>query len=823
MLSLKLALRTLKRFRLYTLINAASLVLSLVCVLSLSRYIYRECTIDNELPDHERVFFTVFDRFVMDKDIPPREVLQYYRPDFEATETYEKDIFTNNEKISDKCVISELNLTDEIQLEEGKPKLAPLKVLYTDSTFFRIIQFKALHGTLKLKGENDALIMSDVAQRIFGTTNAVGKKWKTQKNQMATVVGVIQRPRCKTSFNFDLVYHLNLYHNKYSGCGLVKLHQRKDSTLVNNLLNEAFEKNLQDFKGNGNAIFFRGHLLSHEAHQDLYLRDAQQLHLYTVMVVIFFIIGAFNYLNLHSVIMYRRKRDIQVKTIFGANKKRIFGELFMEHFIILAVILPFIWLLVYLTRNQLNELFNIPLDADIRFDVGLTLALPLILGLIFTIFSFVQIHRQTLDTANDSVVPAARRSSYARIAFLFVQYMITFCLIVFALYLNHHVYYIFNSDRGYRSQNVLYFNINSSSSGSRDNALTYGMQNKNRATRKQDIACEFERNILASPLFDGVTFGERPYDLYLDNQFVTDDGKVIRSASHHATKEWMEFFQLPFLQGRNWTEIEQTQIAGGINDDAPLTPDKTFKVIVNETFWKQLNPKQQNEPFYMDKKGNAGPNDNINVKIVGVIKDFSLWKLTNKVDPLIFYLENKKGYYSKLVFAAVKPGKEEAAIHYLEDLHQQLCPGGTFEYKWLDEDLHERHKDDFNAVKSVSVFAIIAILISCLGLFGISLYDIRGRYREIALRKVNGAHNKDIYRILIRKYALAMLGAALVASPFAYWGVTIYMSEVGNRAPLTLWIFLGALLILALVSLLTLIAQVHRAVHISPAEVMKTE
>ena len=824
MITFKLAIRTLRRFRLYTFINAASLVLSLVCVLSLSRYIYRECTIDSELPDHERVFFTIGDKLTLETGVPPKDVVQFNAIDFLGSKSPEAEILNTNEKIIKRSTLSATEQKDEIQLKEGQPRLAPLKVLYVDSAFFELIQFKALHGTLKIKGENDALIMSDVAQKIFGTTNAIGKKWTTQDNKLKTVVGVIQRPRCKTTFNFDIVYDINQSDRYISKRGLVKLYQAKDSTLINNLFAECFDKEMQNFKGSGFNFMLRMHLMSHENFKRNFMSDSQQLRLYIVMMLIFLVIGGFNYLNLHSVIMHRRKRDIQVKTIFGANKKKIFNELFMEHFIILTAILPFIWLFVYLARNPLNELFNIPLESDIRFDIALTLTIPLVFGMCFALFSYFQIHRQTLDTSETSVVPAARRSSYARIAFLFVQYMMTFCLIVFALYLNHHVYYIFNKDRGYRSENVLYFNINSVSSGSGDNALTYGMQDKNRATRKQDIAREFERNILASPLFTGVTFGERPYDLYLDNQFVTDDGKVIQSASHHATKEWMEFFQLPFIHGRNWTEIEQTQIGGGINDDAPLTADKTYKVIVNETFWKQLNPKQQNEPFYMDKKGNLGPtNQNINVKIVGVIKDFSLWKLTNKVDPLIFYLENKKGYYSKLVFAAVKPGKEEEAIQYLKDLHQKLCPEGTFECKWLDEDLHERHKADFNAVKSVSVFAVIAILISCLGLFGISLYDIRGRYREIALRKVNGAHNKDIYRILLRKYTIAMLGAALVATPFAYWGVTEYMSQVGNRAPLTIWIFLGALLLLALVSLLTLIAQVQRAVHISPAEVMKTE
>ena len=817
MLTFKLALRTLRRFRLYTLINAASLVLSLVCVLSLSRYIYRECTIDSELPDHDRVFFTIYDRIATDKDMPAKETLLHYQPDFDATKGSENNLFVNNEKVVGRCSVSEPSRTDEIQLEEGQPRLAPLKVLATDSAFFNLMQYKTLRGTLKLNGENDALVMGDVAQRIFGTTNVIGKKWKGKYNKLYTVVGVIQRPRCKTTFDFDLVYY-----EKHAGRGLVKLSQPSDSTLLNNLLNEAYEKDLHDFKEDG--AVGRIHLLSLEAQNDIYLRDAKQLHLYIVMVVIFFIIGAFNYLNLHAVIMYRRKRDIQVKTIFGANKKRIFGELFTEHFIILATILPFIWLLVYLTRNQLNELFNIPLDTDIWFDVALTLALPVVLGILFTIFSFVQIHRQTLDTANDSVVPAARRSSYARIAFLFVQYMMTFCLIVFALYLNHHVYYIFHNDRGYRSENVLYFDIKKIPDFPGEKDVEYFKRKQNIDSRLPDIAREFERNISASPLFEGVTFGERPYDFYPDNQFVTDDGKVIQSASHHATKEWMDFFQLNFLHGRNWTEMEQTQVGGGNNEDIPLTPDGTYKAIVNETFWKQLNPKQQQEPFMMDKKGNIGVSDKkIKVQIIGVIPDFSLVKLTNKAEPLIFYVENKKGYYRKVLFAAVKPGKEKEAINYLTDLHQQLCPEGLFECKWLDEDLHERHKADFNAVKSVSVFAVIAILISCLGLFGISLYDIRGRYREIALRKVNGAHNKDIYRMLLRKYTIAMLGAALVATPFTYWGVTAYMSQVGNRAPLTIWIFLGALLLLALVSLLTLIAQVQRAVHISPAEVMKTE
>lgn len=822
MISLKLALRTLKRFRLYTVINAASLILSLVCVLSLSRYIYREYTINSDLPGHERVFFTIFDQFVSSKDRSMKSTLTFYNPRSYEPEWGLSKSTDFNERCTYKTLVSGGKITDKIQLEEGKERLDPLSVLYTDSTFFKMLTYNILYGSPSLKGENDALIMSDVAERIFGTTNVVGRSWLSDNNTKRTVIGVIKRPHCKTTFDFDVVYNIHGTGDITNPRGLVQLSQAKDSVFINNKLNEEFAKSLKSTKQKGNYFSLREHLLSLKTFNTIY-SDTKRIHLYQVMLAIFLIIGVFNYLNLHSVIMQRRKRDIQIKTIFGARRKNIFRELFMEHFLILSGTLPFIWLLIYLSRDLLNEHFGIPLESDIRFDIGFSIALPLLLGLLFSIVSFVQIRKQATDTSSTSVVPAARRSSYARIAFLFVQYVITFSLLVFALYLNHNIYYLFQSDRGYRAENILQFNITTGLP-----QYVWVSDTKQNPTphhdRLEEIVPVFKRSITNSPLFDGVTLGERPYDRFADNEFVLENGKVIKASSHHATKEWMEFFQLRFIHGRNWNDTEQTQVKGGINDDIPLTADKTYKIIVNESLWKQLSPAEQNAPFMMHKTMDFGlGNANIRVQIIGVFKDFHLWKLSDKVEPLIFYLEGQWGYTGKTVFTAVKPGKEKEAIAYLKNLYERLCPGEDFSYKWMNDDLMDRHAEDFHAMTSVSVFAIFAILISCLGLFGISLYDIRGRYREIALRKINGAHNKDIYRILFRKYVFALLGAAFLASPFAYYGVTVYIDKVENHAPLTIWIFIGALLILALVSILTLMLQIRRAVHLNPAEVMKTE
>ena len=118
---------------------------------------------------------------------------------------------------------------------------------------------------------------------------------------------------------------------------------------------------------------------------------------------------------------------------------------------------------------------------------------------------------------------------------------------------------------------------------------------------------------------------------------------------------------------------------------------------------------------------------------------------------------------------------------------------------------------------------MIAVGISCLGLFGLSLYDIRQRYREIGLRKVHGAQVGDIYRLLIKKYVYVLLLAYLVGSTVAYLSIERYMETFVHRAPFSLWIFLVAGVLIALVTLLTLYEQVRRASRINPADVIKME
>lgn len=203
-----------------------------------------------------------------------------------------------------------------------------------------------------------------------------------------------------------------------------------------------------------------------------------------------------------------------------------------------------------------------------------------------------------------------------------------------------------------------------------------------------------------------------------------------------------------------------------------------------------------------------------------MVDDFRTGHLSGGNQPVVFIYQDG---WRDFTFLSIAPGKRKEAIAFLSDLYQEAVGRGDFEYSFITDEIARLHEDDRKVTRIVITFALIAIGISCLGLFGLSLYDIRQRYREIALRKVHGAQVADICRLLLRKY-FVLLGAAFVTgAAVAYIAIHRYMEDFPHHAPLSLWIFLVAGLTVAVIALLTVLWQIRRASQVNPAEVMKRE
>ena len=208
-------------------------------------------------------------------------------------------------------------------------------------------------------------------------------------------------------------------------------------------------------------------------------------------------------------------------------------------------------------------------------------------------------------------------------------------------------------------------------------------------------------------------------------------------------------------------------------------------------------------------------------KIEAVVEDYFDQHISMGIRPTIFNIT--RNYPSDVYHIACRPGKVEAVIDYLKNVEKEVYGASDFEYSLIADKVSKLYQEDKRIAGIYTLFSGIAILIICLGLFGISLFDIRQRYREIAIRKVNGAGLKDLYRLLFRKY-LAVLGASfVVAAPLAYYLIYRYTADFAVKAPIGIDIFALALLLISLISMSTLWWQIRKAANIDPATVMKTE
>ena len=172
-------------------------------------------------------------------------------------------------------------------------------------------------------------------------------------------------------------------------------------------------------------------------------------------------------------------------------------------------------------------------------------------------------------------------------------------------------------------------------------------------------------------------------------------------------------------------------------------------------------------------------------------------------------------YAGRRVSDSMSAGQTSQVIDYLRKLEREVYGTENFQYSLLKDDVQKLYKSDQQVATIYSAFAFIAIVISCLGLLGISLFDIRQRYREIAIRKVNGAMLKDLYVLLLRRYVGMLLLAAVVAVPLAWLSIHYYTADLVVKAPVTVGLFLAAFLIVAVISVATLLWQVNKASRIN--------
>jgi hypothetical protein len=310
---------------------------------------------------------------------------------------------------------------------------------------------------------------------------------------------------------------------------------------------------------------------------------------------------------------------------------------------------------------------------------------------------------------------------------------------------------------------------------------------QNAATKSRAILDEINQKLDASPLITHFVRGGFPSDGYTAHMLETSDGRQQNFLYIMSTEEWFKVFEIKLLEGRLWNSE---------TDKSSMTD-----VIVNESALKQLDLTDYN--------------------VVGVVSDFHTEHLSKQLMPTIFIFSETGGRYYWPVIASFVPGRRQEVIEFMKNLHDELV-NDEFEYSFIEDEIAKMYGEDKKVSIICTAFTGMAILISMLGLLGVSLFDIRQRRKEIAIRKIHGAMMKDIISLLLKKYFVLLGLAFVVSTPVALFVIMKYLEGFAYKAPVSWWLFAVALVATVVVSLLTLIWQAYKAGLEPPAEVVKS-
>ena len=789
MKTLKYAWRFLMRSKSYTIINLLGLACSLACSIILMRYIHRELTVDTHCIDREHVY-AICTNTEGNRGLSG---LKQYNYDTISIDNRFVEAMTTYIPLEKDYVISGTNRI-------------PARCLVTDSVFFQLFHYPIVQGKLSLTTPQSALLTEKYARKIFGNENPIGKVLRYSNGKDITVEGIVGEPECKTTINFDIILSSKLsQHWERMNTELYRFLPGTDINAINKT--GSVPRYINDPKYDTRThtfslisvkdIYWDGSLTDREPAMFLSGNHSHLIILSGVCLLLL-LTGILNFINLYLVALLRRGKEYGLKKVFGVCGKTLFANIWIENTLLVLSALLVSWLIIEIMSAPTEYLFDTHFSYT-AFDGWLSASILLLLPVITSIYPYIK-YNYTSPILSIRSIGAQSHSKHFRMFFLGAQYIITFLLVVLSLYFNRQLGMLLNTEPGFRTKNIM--NVNLVYESKDFSSYTYeSMQQRRQRVMQLDNelnACPFIE--LYEPSNENIltpTFGTN----YLNNK-----GEKVFLNIHYATPAFFKLYDIKVIEG----EIPD------INKE-----NRRTVFVVNKAALKALGYTSINGVGVIEenqKKANA----NASLQpIVAVVEDYFEGHLTSGIKPTIYPVGAR--FSGDLYQIAYTPGKKKEVIDFLRNLEYKVYGSEDFEYTFLEDDIKAMYTQDRQTATIYSIFAGMAIIISSLGLLGISLFDIRQRYREIAIRKVNGASAKDLYRLLFRKYITVLIIAFVIAIPLACYLINTYTQDFAVRAPVSIDIFIISLLLVIIISLGTLAYQIQKAAYINPTQIMKTE
>ena len=799
----QLALRSMFRFKAYTLINILGLTLSLVCAVIIFRYVYGEFTVDHFNKNLDWIYISVEDK--------------------KGSQSYYNGVYNPNKEENIPNILehpgverySEFTIYSDDHIQLNNTVFHATSVV-ADSNFLKILDYPIIEGREEI-GSNprSVLITSSFAKKIFGEENPVGRKIKYSNSLLLTVTGIIGETSNKSLLDFDLIVsrHMSTDWMGRMPHTLALLYPNTDYKSVNKEHETYFPSKFWKGEIRFQLAPYKGVYFDKEIAKldDDKLRTGNKTNalvlLFSGLLILF--IGVTNFINIYTVVILKRSREFGMKKVFGAKRKDILTQILTESIIMIGISVVMALVLAELMTPIIRNQMGLDQFPDFKFSLYLSLAFLIVLPLVVSIFPFIQYNYSTPITSIKGLDKRGRTSAVQQ-AMLIFQYAVTITILIVSMMFAKQLHFLLNTDLGYRTKDII--KVDFKILRSEDARIWSEEERDKEINNRERIFTELPQRMDASPLFSSWSINETPNKMGDDvNMFSFHADEYKDVTLIWANESWFKMFDIELLDGRSW-DMEQDVFSYNL-----IASESALKYYgISDYKSAQLQSKGRLWYSYQQE----GMDTNPPFRIVGVTKDFTVGNLIKLSKPTIFVYGSESN--EAPLIAAIQPGKKQEAISFLNELHDDLF-GSEFNYTFLEDDIRNMYEDEQRVAIALYILTAIAIFISMMGLFSMSLFDIQQRYREIAIRKVNGASVAEIIKMLLKKYMRLLIVAFVISAPVAWYAINRYLEDFALKTPVSWWLFVVAFVATAAISLLTLIYQTNKAANQDPAKVLKSE
>ena len=791
---IKIAMRNIRKYRSYSIINIIGLVIGMTCFILIAVYIQWELSFDKYHKNGKDIYRIVLNPGTFayqNKDgfnCTPAKLMPVLKQEC-------PEIVYGSRIDKNSCLIH----FNENSYNEDR-------FFYTDPDFLKMFSFPLVAGNIETALQNpySVILTESMAQKYFGQSNPIGQTISVDQQDHYLVTGVIKDTPENSHFIFDFVASFSSLYSKRKNIeswennnypAYVQLNKNSNPADIDGKLDEIVKK----YKGENNYTKFRLepmyniHLHGHRNFELSNNNDIRYIYLFAIIGFFILMIACFNYINITTAQSTKRAKEVGLKKVIGANRGQLIRQFLSESVLFstasffLAVLL--VELILPLFRRTMNVDIEISLFSEIKLLLGLFVIL-LLVGCITGAFpAFIISSFQPTHILKNFAKKKSNSFFNFRNMLVIIQFVISAILIVSTITVYKQLQYIKDKRLGYKKEHILTMTISNDQLKKNYQSFINELSS-NHQIADISVSNALPHNIRSST--DGDWFGREN-----DKNFPVYYAKI----------------------DHNFLDLYEIELKAG--EIPPNEPSAFTGFILNE---KAVEALQWEDPVGKNFGCNMIPKEN--GRVVAVIKDFHYYPLHYEIAPLVLQLgvENSNSNPWEKLYFSIKINSQDIAgmLTFIENKWKQFSQY-PFEFEFVDSSLNAMYKTEQKLGSLFNIFAAIAICIACLGLYGQILFSIEQKTKEIGIRKVLGATEQSVIFLVSKEFIALVISANIIALPVAWFTMNKWLQNFAYRIELTVWPFLLAGFTALVIAFSTVSWQAIHAATANPVKSLKYE